>query len=135
MRELDALGRYQLPGFVVGRDLERGSGWTIVRVLGRHRLKEESRFEIREVGREVRRQLSDFIERLLMLAGDQDISAHLGAIDHLEHWGDQARRDLLDFDHAANFGQCRWYVGEARNPDALVAEREARAVDGKHPAR
>src|ERR1700687_4710100 len=107
MRELDALGRYQLPGFVVGRDLERGSGWTVVRVVRCHRLKKESRFEIREVGREVRRELSDFIEGLLMLAGDQDISAHPGAIDRREHLVDQARRDLLDFYHAANLGQCR----------------------------
>src|ERR1700687_3323303 len=89
MGELDAFGRYQLPGFVIGRDLERGAGWLIVRVARRHRLKKEARFQVREVGWDVRRQLSDFVERLLMLAGDQNISAHPGTIDHLEHRGDE----------------------------------------------
>ena len=82
-----------------------------------------------------RRQHPDFVERFLMLAGDEHIPAHPGAIDHVEHRRDHARRDLLDLDYHPQFRKCRQHFGQARHPDTLVSEWKCRAVEREHPAR
>ena len=92
-------------------------------------------FEVREVGRDFRRELAHFVERLLVLAGDEDISTEAGAIDKVEHRRDETRRYLLYFDYHAELRKRREHVAQAGYADSLVAEGKGRAVEGEHPAR
>ena len=69
-----------------------------------------------------------------MLAGDEHVAAHRGAIEQVEHRRDHARRDLLDLDDHPQFWKFREHFGQARHLDSLLSEWKRRAVEREHPA-